>query len=557
MDIQRVNPGQAGATGIPVRVSRTNEEVILNAQGDALSRHARSVGQMQKALSGLGTAAEAVGKAGAAIYMYDAALNEAKAGHEQKLATANFNTDMQLTNALFGRKLDALSAKMRGYYDEKDDSFNALLKTNIDSVLSETLKEAQDGKGVGFRNFDFFKSRIESELKNGLSAKFMSDQWKARAEYATKKAIGKAVTVLEGLADCGVTDRAEYSQSGYKNGLTNYLTLEEFEKTVDLMQKKGAAVAFSASNAKFLDEASDRFRGVFTQEVMNGADFDVAKEQALSEAMLLYAKAVKSNPDGAEILGDDFVEAESEKGKLRLAKFADGFKKMSNEARFRNLYEAVVGDAEVSAENFRLVSLLVKPIAPNGDSSEGVSWLIGELGGELGLGAVVLANELKTDIALLDLKDSADAKLLEKYLEVARSLGQKEFYEIKTLVQDKLALGGKKSAEKDEIREFVSGVFGKALNKLRGDDAEDALACIDACTGIPRNQWRVVVDATRENANVRRANRDGKSNLYKLLTGSAGSKLTVMNMLKEYGDYHSAALNEVESKISEAEKQGR
>lgn len=555
MDIQRVNPGQAGATGIPVRVSRTNEEVVLNAQGDALSRRARSVGQMQKALSGLGTAAEAVGKAGAAIYMYDAALNEAKAGHEQKLATANFNTDMQLTNALFGRNLDALSAKMRGYYDEKDESFNALLKGNIDSVLSKTLKEAQDGKGIGFRDFDFFKNRIESELKNGLGTKFIGDQWKARAEYETKKAIGKAETVLEGLADCGVTDRAEYLQAGYESGLTKYLTLEEFEKTVDLMQKKGAAVAFSAVNEKSLTEASDRFRGVFTQEVLGGADFDAAKEAALSEVLSLYEKFVKSNPDGAEILGDDFVEAESEKGKLRLAKFADGFKKMSNEARYQNLCDSVLGDSQPTAENFRLVSLLTKPIKPNGDSSEEASWLIGELGGEFS-GVVLLANELKNDIALLNLKDSKDAKLLEEYLTVARSLGDKEFCEIKTLVQDKIALGGKKSAEKDEIRDFVSGVFGRALNKLRGDEAEDALACIDACTGIPRNQWRVVVDATRDNANVRRANRDGKSNLYKLLTGSAGSKLTVMNMLGEYRK-NEDAMTTVTTVLKEREEQGK
>ena len=549
MDIQRVNPGQAGATGVAVSAPRTNEEVILQAQGDALSRRARSVGQMQNALNGLGSAAGAVGKAGAAIYMYDAALNEAKAGYEQKLAVANFNTDMALTNALFGRKLDALSAKMRGYYDESADSFNGLLKNEIDAVLTETLNEVQSGKGIGFRDFDFFRNRIESELKNGLGTKFIGDQWKARAEYETKKAIGKAETVLEGLASNGVTDREEYSETGYKLGLTEYLTPDEFEKTVDLMQKKGAAVAFSAANAKLLTEASDRFRGVFTQEVMGGADFDAAKEEALSEVLSLYTKAVESNLSGAAILGEDFVEAEAEKGRLRLAKFADGFKKMSNEARFRNLYEAVAGGAEPSAENFRIVSLLTKPIEPNGDSPEGVSWLINELVGEFG-GAVVLANELKNDIALLDLKDSADAKLLEKYLEVARSLGQKEFFDIKTLVQDKLASGGKKNAESDEVRKFVSDEFGKDLKKLKGDDAEDALACINACMGLPRNQWGAVVRATRDNATTRRASKDNTSGLYKLLTGSAGSKLTVMNMLKEYSD-------EVELKLSEAEKQGK
>ena len=539
MELQRVNPGVAGSIGVPVRVGRSNASEVAQIAAGAADAKARGDAAIAGAMNKLSGAVENYSQMRAAH-----SIREAKVEH--KRVEADFAADMQQTSTQYGMALDALSPKTRQYFDLSDEEFLRMVSRDADNALSDVVQASiaspneEGSNGIGFRNGRVFEGRIDATLSRGLKAKFLNDQIVARAKYHKDRAVGKAVSNMEAMAEGGETDVASYEKVAEEQ-LGPYASKEERAYIVSKCVERGKDVNWSeAFSILMADVKNNTYDVKFNEYLTRGETINNARELALKDATGKFRELIDTfgyKPFNTP--SDEKITESLNSGLLQLSMYSAKYAEDVGKASVENIRAVLSGEDGVAPMNCNMS--LLKALYPQnvGVVSEADKTVFDEAVKTLnfgeGTGVYTLANVLREDISMLNIADEGDRRLLEQYLVAARMLPENVFADIQALARDKILMSGQEKPDMAEIKSLVASEFGvDKLSKLTGDDTKTANACIRACSGLPENQWGNIIRAVRETAAVENAAKNQQASVASILSSSYGNKYTTSQILEKF-----------------------
>ena len=540
MELQRVNPGVAGSIGVPVRVGRSNASEVAQIAAGAADAKARGDAAIAGAMNKLSGAVENYSQMRAAH-----SIREAKVEH--KRVEADFAADMQQTSTQYGMALDALSPKTRQYFDLSDEEFLRMVSRDADNALSDVVQASiaspneEGSNGIGFRNGRLFEGRMVATLSRGLKAKFLNDQIVARAKYHKDRAVGKAVSNMEAMAEGGETDVASYEKVAEEQ-LGPYASKEERAYIVSKCVERGKDVNWSeAFSILMADVKNNTYDVKFNEYLTRGETINNARELALKDATGKFRELIDTfgyKPFNTP--SDEKITESLNSGLLQLSMYSAKYAEDVGKASVENIRAVLSGEDGVAPMNCNMS--LLKALYPQGtgevvgdkEQTDKFNDAVASLN-FTGNGVLALSNEMREDISLLNISDEGDRRLLEQYLVAARMLPENVFADIQALARDKILMSGQEKPDMAEIKSLVASEFGvDKLSKLTGDDTRTANACIRACSGLPENQWGNIIRAVRETAAVENAAKNQQASVASILSSSYGNKYTTSQILEKF-----------------------
>lgn len=508
MAIKRVDPGQAGAIGVGVRVPRSNAGDVLNAASDAVSRSAKGLDGIAGAVMNMGKAAEHAGDAAVRVKMQDAKLSQAKENEDhrvamseqafkQKQAEAYFKTDSALAVIEYGKILDGLMAAERPDYD--NPNFMHIASKNADNALQKLINASyaivgsEGSNGIGARNRELTEGAMREKL-NLLKQRYLAEANARWNKHRAEVDIGKEGTVLETMANSGVTDKESYLEHIKGSAAATHLTPTELVGMADVAWKAGCLNNATAKVNGASALAQNQFVSSFNALLEEGYSADYAQVVALEQAENTF---LSQNINFDNVDEKDALKLQSEA--LRgLKATASSYKEKSNALLVEDL-KGICSSGGTG--NFRESKAFVDAI-----NAESVFGDMDKTRETLGLSeneivsfdSASVYTRWSNDLALLDLSNSSDRRKALTILNEAKVLSAPDFDALKSQFKAQVDAIGRNIPAKNLKPQIVAYLNSKGIEYTGKDsDSDDAKAVAVICLEYAKMnplQWRQQVD---------------------------------------------------------------
>lgn len=575
MEIQRVNPGQAGAIGVPVRVARSNAGEVLNAAANAANARAHGEASLIGALGNLGGAVSNFAAGKSKIALQDASAQGdvllRMQALEKRKREADLNTDTALAVAHYEGVLGALGVKAKALYGTDDDAeFVVKLRNMTEEAQNEEEKSSFapttiDGKpnaesnGIGVRNAT--DPETIAKMKSALSLsseRFIAQHVKERESYKLNTAIGKAQTVLEDFTNT-YTDRNFYT-GAVDSLLEGYLTSSEREKIVDGFWKKASLKRFDAELSSGLAVAENEFSRIFEENISYGATVDYARTVALEKAEKVLSGSISKIEipefDGKKAIEDSFINKMKQEASRRLQDTARKQKDESNHLLTEDLKVLVNNNGSYAFEETKKFSDILSSDSVYGNSEEVEKILSdGNTNGVIGFSynSGKAYTMLSNDLALLDLETADGRTKALKILNTARVLDVASFDAIKEQFKKQVEAIGKERMSVTEMKPLLINFLKQQGIDYTGKDSDSpsvkslAATCLRYARANPL-QWEQQVQNVIKEWRDTEAVRESSSGIGSAIVDTFFNSDTGIKYLKSSKTFPANSNREVKQK---------
>lgn len=528
MELKRVNPGQAGATAVGVRVPRSNAAALVNARMSLADAQYRNVGKWADAASrsseNLAKGVGAILSAGVNTARTDARIagdemNEGirrdeaerkKAAAERAAAEAKAEAaaenkrlgELAADQALLGSvyQQDAAGVSAELVADESiqtEEEFAARFLERMREKRRErweaALKPRSEG-GLGVRGIpEYGYNAHEGEYGEMFSAIDTKELWASIPKFHAerqKRGVGRALEAAQALSKTGVgLNVVEVNLNESLSGVEGLTDAQRKTIIADAMEGFSLERCLEEANAITTD-AVNEMRTFYDAKIARGIPAEDA-EQLAKEQAIAYIRAGFAELDYVKSLNGEATDAATAKraeerlsavekmqknAEAVVSKSLEQQKAYSDKAQITDMQAAVL-NPEFGAGNFPLAqamtgALSARSIYGNDEELRKRFNMGGDQTFRLTEGdADAITRDIELDIAWLDFENPKDCATAVRILSYAQALPQSRFSRIQNVVKDKIRNIGQEKVPQSLITAKVEECMA-GLEKQWKDDKE-------------------------------------------------------------------------------------